>query len=62
MNATETKNPKAASYLSRIKTARSSQPSPSSEEVYRQMEQVMATKIRRITTSVSEVSKRKHAS
>jgi hypothetical protein len=54
-----TANP--ATYLDRIKTARSTQPSPSSEEAYRQMEQVMATKIRRITTSVSEVSKRKHA-
>ena len=51
-----------ATYLDRIKTARSAQPSLSSEEAYRQMEQVMATKTRRITPSVSEVSKKKHAS
>jgi hypothetical protein len=62
MNATETKNPKTASYLNRIRTARSSQPSPGSEEAYGQMEQVMATKIRRITPTGSAASKRKRAS
>lgn len=55
-------HPDPATYLDRIKTARSTQPSLSSEEAYRQMEQVMATKTRRITPSASAVSKKKHAS
>lgn len=55
-----TSNP--ATYLDRIKTARSTQPSLSSEAAYRQMEQVMATKTRRITPSASAHSKKKHAS
>jgi hypothetical protein len=48
--------PNPETYLNRIKTARSNQPSLRSEEAYRQMEQAMATKIRRITPTVSAVS------
>ena len=62
MTTTDPQTPQAANYLSRIKTARSSQPLPSSEEAYRQMEQVMATKIRRITPIASAASKTKRAS
>lgn len=45
MNATDPKNPKAASYLSRIRTARSKSSSMTSAEFYRQMESSMGTKL-----------------
>ncbi len=45
MSTTETKNPKTASYLSRIRTARSKPSSMTSAEFYRQMESSMGTEL-----------------
>ena len=60
MNATDPKNPKAASYLSRIKTARSKPSSMTSAEFYRQMESSMGTKLIPISSKgTSDYSKAK---
>jgi hypothetical protein len=59
MNPNDIQRQRREDYLTRVKIARSSQPSMTSEQFYAQMERSMGTKMKWITPPTSAVSKPK---